>query len=233
LINDTFTLVAYVFFGLNIVFIYVFANRLLLQDNEFVSMLFIIGFTFTQTYPLGLTINNIFGPRIESDYARINFGGTNLTMTFPPVNYVIIGFLLVITIIALTRIVMKAIKTGRSTDEPIAKKAFQFIWQGTLIWYFGYVGMFSVYYLFPFFSQNAIVSAINFSVRLIFSDIIGFAMLYIGWIMPDWFKRRFRRKAWIVQVHTGEVGRPQGTTSKSYISSQSSQKYSAYEVSEK
>ncbi|MBD3190304.1 MAG: hypothetical protein GF308_06655 [Candidatus Heimdallarchaeota archaeon] len=231
--TETLTLVAYIFFGMNIVFIYAFANRLLLKDNHFVMMLFIIGFTFSQAFPLGLTFKNIFVLRDPTLYTKRTFGGSNFVFVFPEISYVLIGVLLIITVIALSRIVIKAIRVERGTDDPIAKKAFQFIWQGTIIWYFGYVVMFSAYYMIPFFSTNAIASVINFSLRLIFSNIIGFAMLYIGWIMPDWFKRRFRKKAWVVQVHTGKVSVPKSETTKSYISSEHTQNVSAYEVSDK
>ena len=224
LVIEFLTFTSYLFFAFNIVFIYVFGNRLFLQDNHLVSLIYIAGFAFTTAFPAGLAYKNIFTLRDPTLYQEIFMVGPQLTIIFPERSIVLLIVMLPIAVSAFLRIVIEAIKLQRGTKDPIAKKGFQFIWQGTFLWYLGYSGLFGLLWFVDILAINPIATVGIFTFKLIFADFIGFTLLYLGWIMPDWFKRRFRKKAWIAQVHMGEIHVEPKATAGSYIAPKSETK---------
>ncbi len=229
-ITEFLTFTCYLFFAFNIVFLYVFGNRLLLHDNDIVRLLFVLGFTFLTAFSAGLVYKNIFSLGNPDLYTKILLVAPQLSMIFPERSFIILAILTPLGVTPAIRIIIEAIKIQRGTKDPIAKKGFQFIWQGTLFWYLGYSATFGMLWFVEFISTNPILVTGIFTFKFIFSNIIGFALLYLGWVMPDRFKRRFRKKAWIVQVQNGDIVADQEASAGVYIHKNNPQKPQFVEI---
>ncbi|MBN1328176.1 MAG: hypothetical protein JXA54_01770 [Candidatus Heimdallarchaeota archaeon] len=210
------TYTSYILFASNIVLVYVFGDRLFMRDNDLVRLIYIVGFTFSVAFPAGLVFKNILTLHDPSLYTIVSLEAAELSMIFPPKSYGLLVIMGLLGISAFLRIVFEAFKLQRSSKDPIVRKGFQFIWQGTFLWYLGYSGLYGLLWFIPFVATNSIMSVTMFTFKLVFSDIIGFTLLYLGLIMPSWIRRRYQKKSWISQAYSGEIKVTPTTDEKNY-----------------
>jgi len=216
--TEALSFTSYLLFAFNIVLIYAFGNRLILKDNDFVRLVYLVGFTFTLAFPAGMIYQNILKLRDPSLYTKIVLEAANLSIVMPTRSIALFVILAPLGISAFLRIVIKAIRIQRGTKDRIAKEGFRYIWQGTFLWYTGYTGLFALLWYVPVFSSNPILLTFIFTFKLVFSDLVGFLFLYLGWVMPDGLKRRLSAKAWIAKVYSGEIkATTEKETARSYI----------------
>ena len=204
-VTEALSYTSYILFASNIVFLYAFGNRLILRDNSFIQLVYFVGFVFPLALPVGLIFKNILEFHDPNLYTKVSLTISNLSIVMPVRSIALLAIMGPLGISAFLRIVIKAIRIQRGTKDKIARAGFKYIWQGTFLWYMGYTLLFATLWYIPVFSTNPVLIVIIFMVKLIFSDIIGFLLLYLGWVMPDWLKRRLGTKSWIAKVYTGEI----------------------------
>ena len=189
-------------FGL--LLIYVFSTRHILKDGDVLKNLTIsifsafLGFILT-IYLLG--VFNVteqfpnFTPPTKEIYwwqlIRTNIPNSDL--------YNIAGYMglsigiIFIEIYINIRIAIKAFVLAKKTDKMIRIRGLQMIAWGLLLMLIGgiIIGL-EVGMPWP---SNSNMPTLFWALRKI-TFLIAYFLLYIGWIMPDWFRKRIREKTW-------------------------------------
>lgn len=181
-----------------IIFIYMFACRHILKDNEVVKSITIIiitaYITFIGTmYLLGvfeITKQNVEG----AWYQLITTPISNTSLTNIALNSLVI--ILLITVFqyyVYGRVAGKSFILAHRTDKIVRKRGLQMIGWGLVIYMIG--GAIITFELGIPWSEGSFAPVVFWSLRKIVF-LASYIVLYIGWIMPDWFRRRIRGKTW-------------------------------------
>ena len=189
---------------IGLMLIYIFACRHLLKDNEVMKSLtvmiisFIIGFVFTM-YTLG-----VFGltPQSNPD-AWYAISTNNPTLDLENISISMLAILLVpLQLYVNARIYVRAFVLSRRTDKEIRKRGLLLIAWGLVIYMFaGFI--ISMEIAIPW--ESSIIPFIFWIIRKI-GFLTSYVFLYLGWIMPDWYRRRIRGKTWF-EMRYKEVSR--------------------------
>ena len=183
--------------------IYVFTCRHILRDNEMVKSMHLIIISVLIGFILALYFLAIFG--ITQPDGFIFAEGQSplwyqITKTDVPntnlFSLTIISTTLVITAIQIyinTRIIVRAFMLSRRTDKIIRKRGLQMIGWGLVIYIVA--GIILALELVIPWSVGSFAPTIFWTLRktIFFAS---YVVLYLGWIMPDWFRRRLRGKTW-------------------------------------
>ena len=185
--------------------IYIFSCRHILKDNEvskslhlmitaavltFFGTVFMLGlFNITQgQYP------NFVIPEGEDPkwyhLVRTDVAGTDLT------NLALSGLSVILFLVQLyynARIIIRAFILSGRTDKIVRKRGLQMIAWGLVIYLIA--GAFISMEIGIPWAQGSHAPTIFWTFRKIFF-LISYIVLYLGWIMPDWFRRRIRGKTW-------------------------------------
>lgn len=189
---------------IGLIMIYIFACRHILKDNEVVKSLtvmftsFAVGFVFTM-YILGAY--GITAP-VDSDiwYA---LSTNNPTADLENASISLLAVVLVaIQVYINARIFIRAFILARRTDKEIRKRGLLLIAWGLVIYLIGGL-VISMEIAIDW--QSAVIPLIFWMVRKILF-LSSYVILYLGWIMPDWFRRRIRGKTWF-EMRYKEVSR--------------------------
>ncbi|NHJ03703.1 MAG: hypothetical protein EAX90_02690 [Candidatus Heimdallarchaeota archaeon] len=187
---------------------YFFGNRHLIRDNDFFKSIYTIVFGTITGGSLALALNDILTDvPIPVWYSEIDLAGVDFNIYYPAVEWptiILIGLIFVIGSYTYIRISFRTFQLQRKAKDVVAKKGFIVITWSILLLLM--TGLFLGVYIFGA-GEIAIVSALMYVIRgmiVLAAVITG----YIGWIMPDWIRKRFRGKAWITQVYTGKIPEP-------------------------
>lgn len=91
------------------------------------------------------------------------------------------------------RIIIRAFILSRRTDKIIRKRGLQLIGSGLIIYLVA--GMVISLELSVPWADGSVGPTIFWTLRK-FLFLISYIILYLGWIMPDWLRRRIRGKTW-------------------------------------
>jgi hypothetical protein len=189
---------------LGLMLIYIFACRHILKDNEVVKSLtimiasFVVGLVFT-IYILG--VYGITAP-VDTDvwYA---ISTNNPTADLENISVSLLSILLVaVQIYINARIFIRAFVLSRRTDKEIRKRGLLLIAWGLVIYLVGGL-VISLEISIPW--ESAVIPLIFWMIRKVLF-LTSYVILYLGWIMPDWFRRRIRGKTWF-ETQYKEVSR--------------------------
>ncbi len=193
--------------SLNTYFYYMFANRYMIRDNDLSKSLVALTFCLSIGITLGLGMYYII-QGIGTSPGIVIFGpleGTNLTMY-------IIGYYLAIPIVPtsvfviFTRITVKGINMIRHSNDVISKKGLSYVITASILHIIGAASR-TIGFWFPSVRNLPILSIILFSSGVVIT-FIALLLYYLGWVMPDWLKRRFREQAWFTKIYIGKIEEP-------------------------
>jgi len=184
--------------------IYIFSCRHILRDNEvvkslhvmvisgmlgFVTTIFIVGL-------IGLTPQhpNFLIPEGSSplwyQLVKTTVAGTELY------NIAVSGLSVILVLIQVyinIRIAVRAFILARRTDKIVRKRGLQMIAWGLIIYLLAGI-LISLEIGIPWSPDSHGPTVLWTFRKLLF--LISYVVLYLGWIMPDWFRRRIRGKTW-------------------------------------
>jgi hypothetical protein len=189
---------------IGLILIYIFACRHILKDNEVVKSLtvmfisFAIGIIFT-FYLLG--VYEITAPINSEVWYAISTN--NPTLDLENISISLLAIILVpIQLYVNARIYVRAFVLSRRTDKEIRKRGLLLIAWGLVIYMFaGFI--ISMEIAIPW--TTSVAPLILWIIRKI-GFLTSYVFLYLGWIMPDWFRRRIRGKTWF-EMRYKEVSR--------------------------
>lgn len=186
--------------------IYFFGNRHLIRDNDLFKSLYTSFFGGFIGVIGGLAFQDIILGR-EVWYSTIELAGADFNLYIPSIEWpqiiLIIG-LFGIGSITYFRLIIRTFQLQRKAKDIVTKKGLRVV--SISIFLLLLTGMTLGAYIFGA-NEIAIVSALLYVLRGIIV-IAAVATGYIGWIMPEWVRKRFRGKSWIAKVYTGKIPEP-------------------------
>ncbi|MHA1211948.1 MAG: hypothetical protein ACTSSH_05755 [Candidatus Heimdallarchaeota archaeon] len=193
-------------YALSIIFFYFFSTRHILRDNDFVKSLmgvFLgeIAALVTITMVIVLLTGQDLIFKTSQDFT-LPF--TNLLNYTPTIGLALVLFVPLIIFILL-RISYNLVVIRRKITEPVPRAGITFIGLSVVsllgstvaLILFYIPGIYAISGLMIFLQAFRLLTTIA---RLIFG--------YLGWILPDWMKKRIRGKAWIVKLLKEKKGIP-------------------------
>jgi hypothetical protein len=182
-------------------FLYIFACRHILKDNEIIRMFifaFIMFFFGIATALVGYDVyasNPVFHLLLDDLYVNPLFFSDPVTITphlFTVSYWLAIQLMQIIVSIYVTgRIGWRALRLARKSDQPVRKRGLQTIGLGTILYLLG--GMLSA-----FDESLAGIPGLMITVATLraFAFAAAYVMMYLGWIMPTWFRKMIRKRSW-------------------------------------
>ncbi|NHJ48560.1 MAG: hypothetical protein FK733_12315 [Asgard group archaeon] len=182
---------------IGLLLIYIFSCRHILKDNEVTKSLTLMVATFILGVVFMFYIFGLFGTTAPIDSeAWYALSTNNPTPYLENISIGILSMLLVLIQIYInSRIFIRAFVLSRRTDKLIRKRGLLLIAWGLVIYLtsgiiitlelsvdWGSIGLSSIQLVFWMLRKIGFVASYIF--------------LYLGWIMPDWFRRRIRGKTW-------------------------------------
>ncbi|MFW9924100.1 MAG: hypothetical protein ACFFDW_12510 [Candidatus Thorarchaeota archaeon] len=194
LFSTTVTLIGAVFF-------YIFGTRHILKDGEIIRNLHVIIISIFVGILGGLIYADYFLDFESLGWSAFQHGETGIYQPISAelsnisINIVFSGILAVIISYVFLRLSIRALILSRRTDKLVRKRGLQMIGWGLMFYFLGgLIGglFFAAYGAGPWLLLTL----------YIFRSIIlttSYVMMYIGWIMPNWFTRYIRGKSWFEQ----------------------------------
>ncbi len=179
-------------------YLYIFACRHILKDNEIVRInIFSVIMVF-----FGIAVSVVFYDIlvIQPNYATI-FGSSQLAFTeavlvTPDIFTIsfttfILIFQIAISIYVTGRVGWRALRLARKSDQLVRKRGLQTIGIGVLLYLLG--GMLSA-----FDSSLSSIPGLMITAAVIraFAFAAAYLAMYIGWVMPNWFRKMIRKRSW-------------------------------------
>ena len=189
---------------IGLMLIYIFSCRHILKDNEVAKALhlivisFFVGIIFMiyLMAVLNLTpqFNDYILPPGETaawyQMIRTNISNTGLfNLSITATAFIITGIQIYINL----RIIVRSLILSRRTDKIVRKRGLQMIALGLIVYLIA--GMIISLEIAVPWPEGSVAPTIFWTLRkLVF--LASYLILYLGWIMPDWFRRRIRGKTW-------------------------------------
>jgi len=185
------------FLCLAIVYFYYFSTRHILRDNELVKSLIIVFTVEIIVVVTTLMFTKVLGGSIAFEGAiKFTLGGTDIEI-FAPIWYMLIVLFTPLVNFMLMRMNFNLTAIHRKITDAVAKR-------GTIYINYSVIALtMSISFLTPFLIPQvnniawlAIILQILRLITTAFAMVIG----YLGWVFPEWLKKRIRAQAWIVQA---------------------------------
>ncbi len=182
-------------------FLYIFACRHILKDNEIVRIFifaFLMFFFGMATALVGYDVfasSPVYSLLLDDLYVNPLFFSEAVSITpqlFTVSYYLVIQLVQIIVSIYVTgRIGWRAWRLSRKSDQPVRKRGLQTIGLGTILYLLG--GMLSA-----FDAQLATIPALMMTIAALraLSFAGAYVLMYLGWIMPTWFRKMIRKRSW-------------------------------------
>ncbi|MBN1330332.1 MAG: hypothetical protein JXA54_12735 [Candidatus Heimdallarchaeota archaeon] len=190
---------------------YFFGNRHLIKDNDLFKSIYTSVFGVVVGACMGLAIQDIITKSSTEAlwYTEIYLEGVDFHLYYPAADitkpYIFMtGGLFLIGSYTYIRLSLRTYQLQRKAKDIVTKKGFKVITASILLMLF--TGLSLGFYIFGA-GKNGYVSAILYIIRglIVLSAVFTG---YIGWIMPEWVRKRFRGKAWIAKIYTGKLNVP-------------------------
>lgn len=182
-------------------YLYIFACRHILKDNEIIRInLFAIIMVFYGIATAviaydNFNVNPAYHLMTEQFYINpLNFSSlVQVTPFLFTISFTLFIqlFQIIISIYITGRIGWRSLRLARKSDQPVRKRGLQTIGFGVLLYLLG--GMLSA-----FDAQVAGIPALMISVAVVrsFAFSVAYIMMYLGWIMPSWYRKMIRKRSW-------------------------------------
>jgi len=182
-------------------YLYIFACRHILKDNEIIRInLFAMIMVFFGIATSVISFDNLnTNPAYHLMTDQFFVNPLNFTSLVQITPYLITisyhAFIqitqIVVSIYITGRIGWRSLRLARKSDQPVRKRGLQTIGIGVLLYLFG--GMLSA-----FDAQVSGIPALMITVAVLrsFAFSAAYVMMYLGWIMPIWFRKMIRKRSW-------------------------------------
>ncbi len=193
-------------YALSILFFYFFYTRHILRDNDFVKSL--MGVFLGET--IAVVTTTMFSELLLGEDLYINTSdlfllpNTNIEI-FAPVTALSLVLFIPLLIFVLLRISYNVVIIGRKITEPVPKRGILYIGI-SIVSLIGSTVVLMLFYLPSIYSNSKAMLFLQ-ALRLA-ATILRLIFGYLGWILPDWLKKRIRGKAWIVRTMKEREGMP-------------------------
>ncbi|NHJ05749.1 MAG: hypothetical protein EAX90_13065 [Candidatus Heimdallarchaeota archaeon] len=192
--TDSLQLFSTSFTIVGLIFLYIFASRHILRDSEVMKALHIIlismwvgilgTLTFVDRIVGGISFANF---DVLGEYQPLSGQINNL-----PVNIILSMVFILINVYVFLRVSIRSIILARRTDKLLRKRGLQMIGWGLFVYFLGGTlgGL-----VFSAVGAGQWLLILLWQLRSLLLT-TSYIMMYIGWIMPDWFTRYVRGKTW-------------------------------------
>ncbi|MHA1211288.1 MAG: hypothetical protein ACTSSH_02395 [Candidatus Heimdallarchaeota archaeon] len=200
---------------LSFVVLYNFASRHILKDNDIVKLMYTvisIGAIFGM---VGIIAYEIFAKVADPIFYNINIqAGTGFLHYLPTTLVTAIVYGLIVVFIQLRIIITMTVTYVRKKQkDPIKRKGFLYILLS--VTFLSLTILLTTMFIFEGLPDYVII--LIYVTRAI-AYILSIFFSYIGWILPNWFRKRIRQKAWIVkQLKTTKEPTTRFVTSTTYF----------------
>ncbi len=173
-------------------FLYIFSCRHLLKDAEVTKLVTFFFIVAVWAVFLTITVVDVLIPGFLWATRLTDFTADLQNISFVPILTVI---QVVLQSIIFLRIIIRSFIIAKRTNEITRKRGLQMIGYGLLVYFLGGM-MGGIFYALQLQS-----GALSFSLWVFRSLILltAYIMMYIGWLLPDWFRKRVRKKTWFEQ----------------------------------
>lgn len=192
--------------AMNTYFYYYFANRHILKDNDILKSIISLSFGVIVGIGFGIGLKEI----VQNDpNAIFHF---NITLAVADLKMYIFGLIFVLLLVPISvflvfgRIVYRAIIIQRRSKDIIVKKGIQYTWVASIFHIIGAFTRTIIYVIKPIYQIPAL-GAVVFAFGVI-TTVLALTLYGLGWVMPDWLKRRFRKKSWFTKIYIGKISEP-------------------------
>lgn len=191
-------------YGIGIIYFYLFSTRNILKDNEVMRSMYAIVLTELATAITVLLLIHISGGNIGFNAVRVfQLAGSEIPFITPSLLILLI-FFVPLHVIVLYRVMFQLLFFTQKITDPVAKKGTQFIHLST-IWLSITVTLVVLMQIPPISTHPGAMIFLQIVKIITMSGLLITG--YIGWTLPDWFKKRIRGKAWIVQAFKKTEGK--------------------------
>ncbi|MCE7741481.1 MAG: hypothetical protein GOP50_03395 [Candidatus Heimdallarchaeota archaeon] len=168
-------------------FLYFFGCRHILKDNEIVkTYLFAIIMVIYGLITAVIAYDNIYTNSLFSEPTYITNDVFTISYTWP-----ILVAQIVISIFVTSRIGIRALRLARKSDQPIRKRGLQTIGIGVFLYLLA--GLLSA---FDSSISNLPALMITVSAFRALAYATAYVTMYLGWVMPAWYRKMIRKKSW-------------------------------------
>ncbi|MBD3190186.1 MAG: hypothetical protein GF308_06065 [Candidatus Heimdallarchaeota archaeon] len=196
-LTGTFQIFYVSLYCLGLIFLYFFGNRHIIDDNEIIRTLYGVLTGVIVGVITSLNMVELFGAELPGFHSldRGIIGGTHL-VEYTPSLFLSLILLIPVALLILFRIALKLAFVQRRIKEPIAKRGTQYIMLSFISIAITLGG--AVFFITPALIKIPALTVLGQVIRIVFtSSTMLFG--YLGWVMPEWIRRRIRKKAWIVK----------------------------------
>ena len=182
-------------------YLYLFACRHILKDNEILRLNIFAMIILFFGIAASVISYDILGTSVSFHLLTDTFYTNPLVFTslvqVTPFLYTISyhAFVqitqIIVSIYITGRIGWRSLRLARKSDQPVRKRGLQTIGIGVILYLFG--GMLSA-----FDAQVSGIPALMITIAVIrsFAFSAAYVMMYLGWIMPTWFRKMIRKRSW-------------------------------------
>lgn len=190
--------------SLSIIYFYYFSTRHILRDNELVRSLVVILLAETTAVVTTTMFTTILGGHMNF-YVTEEFTLANTQIPIIAPSYILLLALFVpLAIFILLRMSINLGSIRRRISDPVGKRGTLFINLSVISLTLNTIAFMGMQ--IPAVNDHAILVMAIQGLKVIFTFttlIFG----YLGWVLPDWLKKRIRGKAWIVQATKKQSGK--------------------------
>ncbi|MFW9924348.1 MAG: hypothetical protein ACFFDW_13785 [Candidatus Thorarchaeota archaeon] len=177
-------------------FLYLFGSRHILQDNDVVRGIVSIVYLGIISAFIGIMGYELLAGVPSPIFTEQGIEpGTNLELFMPTTFTGILMYGLVLVLVQIRYIISLSVSLIRQKSiDPIRRIGTKYILAAVITLFFDVI----LTVAFTLEGLTTLVIIFLYLTRFILT-MLSLFLSYIGWILPDWFRKRARRKAWIVK----------------------------------
>ncbi len=171
------------------IFFYIFSSRHILQDSEIVQGITVYTFSAYSGALFALTLAELMLFKPSQPIVIVENTISNELVRLSLSTLFLVPYIF-IQIYLFFKIIYRAFVLSRKAKDKMRKRALELVVIGLVIYYFrnNIVG-------FAYGAENSIIVIVLWSLRLLLL-MIAYICLYLGWVMPNWYKKMIREKSW-------------------------------------
>lgn len=178
------------FYAIGYIFFYFFANRHILEDNDLVKSLTAVLLTIFVSVATSFMFSELVNQKVDPIfYNEVLLTGPNFTQYLPTMISGLIIFIPILLFIHL-RILIGIAKIRRSTEDPVLKTGFTFIFY-TIISFVLSAIIASAFIMPNVGAHPRLITALQ-SLRIL-AVICAVLLGSIGWTLPAWLRKRIKK----------------------------------------
>ena len=179
------------FYAIGYIFFYFFANRHILEDSDLVKSLTAVLLTVIVSIATSFMFSEIVYQEVDPIfYKEILISGPNFTQYLPTL---ISGLMIILPIFFFIhlRVIIGLAKIRKSTEDPVSKTGFTFIFY--TIFSFVFSTVIASAFIIPNIGNHPGVITTLHTLRSLIV-IVAVFLGYFGWTLPNWLRKRIQNK---------------------------------------